>query len=628
MKVVFLGRNVGYLSRYEDAVKELANQGHQFDLLYQEDIPQQSESESFEDRMHAQCPAVRIHRAPAREDDVWSDVGTSIRQLQDYVRYYRPQLLGAQAQRERIEVKLSKLQRLVVSVPAATGEIGRRMVDAALRRAESAVPINERVLDYLRNQQADLLIVTPLVELGSNQVDYIRAAKVLGMRTAFCVASWDNLTHKGAMRVLPDRVFVWNDAQKHEAIELHDVPPARVEVTGSQLFDWWFDREPSLGYVAFCSRIGLDSTKPYLTFLGSSKFISPNDSVLAVRWIRWVRSSSNPVLASAGILVRPHPKNLHQYYGADLTAFDNVKVWYPTAEGQEGLRNDYFDSIYHSAAVTGVNTSAMVEASIIGRSVCTVILPELEHSQTNCPHFQLLTTVNGGLLHVAHSVEEHLGHLANSLIYSGQTDEKSRRFAEGFVRPHGLKQPATPILCEAITRLGESANPRQPNVSPSYPLTRNSLYSVAVVIRSVPAMELRDLWVYPIRLFLWLAARVEPLIHAPKHLHKQFLTILPGARFFRIYKRVIKLFRESFLRYRRHYRVGLDRLFKMRKRMLGRPRRVIRRLFTQKSHRHNSVVPGWSTVLMIRNRLRLRSRIRAWLGFGVKAGRRAASGDE
>ena len=75
--------------------------------------------------------------------------------------------------------------------------------------------------------------VTPLVEPGSIQVDYIKSAGALGIPSALCVASWDNLTNKGSVRVAPDRVFVWNEAQKREAVDMHGIAASDVVVTGA-----------------------------------------------------------------------------------------------------------------------------------------------------------------------------------------------------------------------------------------------------------------------------------------------------------------------------------------------------------------------------------------------------------
>ena len=52
---------------------------------------------------------------------------------------------------------------------------------------------------------------------ASEQVDWIKAARACGIRTAACIASWDNLTNKGLLRIEPDLVVVWNEAQRREA---------------------------------------------------------------------------------------------------------------------------------------------------------------------------------------------------------------------------------------------------------------------------------------------------------------------------------------------------------------------------------------------------------------------------
>ena len=53
-------------------------------------------------------------------------------------------------------------------------------------------------------------------------------------------------------------------------------------------------------------------------------------------------------------------------------------------------RADFFDSIYHSAAVVGINTSAMIEAAIIGRPVCSMLAEEFAGTQEGTIHFHHL----------------------------------------------------------------------------------------------------------------------------------------------------------------------------------------------------------------------------------------------
>ena len=70
-----------------------------------------------------------------------------------------------------------------------------------------------------------MVLVTPLVDIGSDQVEYIKASQALGIRSGLCVHSWDNLTNKGLIRIIPDRVFVWNETQRREAVTMHGVAP-------------------------------------------------------------------------------------------------------------------------------------------------------------------------------------------------------------------------------------------------------------------------------------------------------------------------------------------------------------------------------------------------------------------
>jgi hypothetical protein len=114
-------------------------------------------------------------------------------------------------------------------------------------------------------------------------------------------------------------------------------------------------------------------------------------------------------------------------------------------------RADFFDSLAHSAAVVGINTTAMIEAAIVGKSVLTVL--SAEFAQESTLHFDYLLDENGGFLHVAASLDEHLRQLAHVLGKDAAGAERRRRFVESFVRPHGLDRPATPIFADAVEEL-------------------------------------------------------------------------------------------------------------------------------------------------------------------------------
>src|SRR5712691_5794079 len=102
----------------------------------------------------------------------------------------------------------------------------------------------------------------------------------------------------------------------------------------------------------------------------------------------------------------------------DVDLGDLAGVVFPReahAPTDEESKADYYDSIFHSAAVVGINTSAMIEAAIVGRSVLTILDPEYERVQRGTLHFRYLLEVGGGFVSVAESLGEHVAQLEHAL---------------------------------------------------------------------------------------------------------------------------------------------------------------------------------------------------------------------
>src|SRR5262249_58247646 len=98
-------------------------------------------------------------------------------------------------------------------------------------------------------------------------------------------------------------------------------------------------------------------------------------------------------------------------------------------------RTDYFDSIFQSAAVVGLNTSAFIEACIVGRPVLTIVVPDFVVNQHGTVHFDYLVTAGGGLVTVGNGFDEHLGQLASAIA---AVPGERKPFVRDFVRPRGL----------------------------------------------------------------------------------------------------------------------------------------------------------------------------------------------
>jgi hypothetical protein len=452
MRILFVMRNHGYLRNYASTIRLLASRGHE--VVVGSRGPERHmhvDTEGYLADLSRECPRVTVMDLPKRRDR-WKTFATAVRASRNALRYRHPELRRARALAARAEAHLAKQAPRI----AARGLPRTWAVASALSRlaslVESAIPTDPAIDEVVSSIAPDVVVVTPLVDFVSYQIDYVKTAKRLGIPVSMAVASWDNLTNKGTIAIQPDQVIVWNEAQKREAVHLHRVPAGRVRVTGAQMFDDWFDRAPGESRDAICARLGFNPRQPFLLYVCSSLFIARDEVSFVKKWLEQLRASSYQSLRQCGVLIRPHPGHAWPWADVDLSAFGGVAVWPRQGDMPlfEASKTNYFDSLFHSAAVVGINTTALIEAGIVGRASFTLLAPEFAATQGGTLHFGYLTAP--GFLRTAKTFDEHLAQL-DAEVRQPSTPEKSAPFIAQFVRPHGIGTPATPFVAAAIEEL-------------------------------------------------------------------------------------------------------------------------------------------------------------------------------
>jgi hypothetical protein len=494
MRILFSMRHLGSLRMYESVIRRLATSGHEIKVLAnrRDDIGSGVNPET----LLADVPHQWIW-AEVRQN-AWSDLGAVIGIWLDYLRYLDPRYTATPRPRMRLGEWVPSSLRRLSGWPLVRTNTGRKALVAVLRAAERAIPRRPEIDALMREYEPDLVVVTPMLDLGSRQIEVLRSALAFGTRTVLSIGGWDHLSNKGRISELPTCLLVWNDTQVREATELHGVPPDSIVVTGAQCYDQWFGRSPSRERAEFCSTLRLPVDRPFLLYACSALY--PHDqpeteAQFVRRWIEQVRASDDPLLRTAAILVRPHPQRLDEWRGSDLSDLPDVTV-YGSLPIDDDSKEDYFESLYYSAAVVGLNTSVFVEGGIVGRPVHTVVVPEWEERQVSPLHFVYLTTVGGGLLRLARNFDEHRTLLAASLR-EPQTQDLNAAFVRAFVRPFGLDRSATDAFVSAMDDLGRSDAPpraRDPLWAPVFRLVlRPAAFMLERIVAWVDAPSDRTL---------------------------------------------------------------------------------------------------------------------------------------
>jgi hypothetical protein len=240
--------------------------------------------------------------------------------------------------------------------------------------------------------------------------------------------SWDNFTNKLMPVRRVDRLVVWNELMKAQAIDLHGYQPDEIRVTGVPQWDRYFTHGASADRAGFFRRIGADPARRLVTLTTTPQELYPDhDHVLrvmaeAVRDGRW---------PSAQILVRLHPRDdrakyapfegaagviIEKPFRETVRAGDGLAVDV-TAENQQHLAN----TLRHSDVIVNVASTIAIEAAIFDTPVVNVAFDgerEQDFARSARRYYQFTHYVNitrHNAVRVAWSPDELIGHVRSYL---------------------------------------------------------------------------------------------------------------------------------------------------------------------------------------------------------------------
>ncbi len=382
-----------------------------------------------------------------RRSDRWHRVLLVARGLRSYSNYLRDQE-QSDYYRQRWEGRLGARLQGPVRRPFVRRLLATKPVFRAFGALERLAPASEAIARHLMAERPDVVVASPANLKNSEEIEYVKAARRLGIPSVVPVLSWDNLTTKGLIHVAPDLTLVWNDMQRQEAVRVHGIPPERIAVTGSPFFDPWFqDSHAAEPRDAFCRRVGLDPQHPFAVYLGSSTNIAKDETWLVRALAHELREAADPELQSLQLLVRPHPANAKVYAKLEEP---NVVVWPKGGRlpDSESSRQEFRATLEHAVAAVGINTSGMIDAVIADRPCVAVVVPEYDATQRHAVHFTYLLHAN--TLELGDGPQSCTELLLALLRGADSTRVARHRFVEAFVRPRGLGADAGALAAHAI----------------------------------------------------------------------------------------------------------------------------------------------------------------------------------
>jgi hypothetical protein len=227
--------------------------------------------------------------------------------------------------------------------------------------------------DYLfKKYNPDLLFVTDYMDIAD--VSVMKSAKRFGVKSAGMPKSWDNLS-KNLFRVKSDKIFVWGEFGKIEAVKYQDFKEKDVVVAGVPQFDF-YKNENVMSRGDFCESLGLDKEKEII-FYGSTGPHCDNEFEYVDLLLEFIEKEKT----DAQILIRPHLA-----YVDDDKKFEKFKnnanvVIYKNKQNLElrdrwDLSDDHlkylFNSIYHAEVSINIASTLTLDSLAIGTPVINI----------------------------------------------------------------------------------------------------------------------------------------------------------------------------------------------------------------------------------------------------------------
>jgi hypothetical protein len=321
-----------------------------------------------------------------------------------------------------------------------------RLIAPSLARPATRYDLSDRRVSHaaaatLFDRYSPSLLVTSSPGLIFSEVPLLRTAVRRRVRAMAIDPSWDNFTNKLLPVRRVDRLLVWNDLMRQQAIEWHGYTPDMIRLCGAPQFDAYFKGAPRAPRDEFFRRIGADPTRRLITLTTTPRELYPYHVDVVRRLSRAIEAGALP--ADSQVLVRLHPRDDEEAYREVRNAPHVIveKPFRQTVKVADGLAVDVMpehqrhlaDTMAHSAVAVNVASTITIEACVFNTPVVNIAFDgdatDLPFARSARRYYQFTHYVNvtrHDALRVGWSPEEMIGHI-NRYLADRSLDAEGRR---------------------------------------------------------------------------------------------------------------------------------------------------------------------------------------------------------
>ncbi len=234
---------------------------------------------------------------------------------------------------------------------------------------------NTTYTSYFDKYNPSLVFMAHLFD--EQEVHLLREAKKRAVRTVSLINSWDKVTARCILRLLPDRFITYNEIVKEELMQYDEVLAEDIFVAGIAQYDMYFT-EPAVSRSVFFNRLDIAPEKKLILYGSMGKTFSSSDWDMIDLLYRLrdagafgagieilVRFQPNDFIERRDIERRPY---LHYDYPGTRFGTERGIDWDMSATELSHLR----DTLTHMSLLVCYASSLSIDAAIFDKPIINI----------------------------------------------------------------------------------------------------------------------------------------------------------------------------------------------------------------------------------------------------------------
>lgn len=209
------------------------------------------------------------------------------------------------------------------------------------------------------------------------EINLIREAKKRGVKTIGYINSWDKVTSRCMLRILPDKAIVFNEIVKKELMDFNEMRSEDIYISGLPQYDFFYTRKP-IPREDFFKKINISDNKELLVYAPMGRAFSSSDWDIIDLLSRLIKEKK--FKKDCELLVRFQPNDFvdeDEIKKRPDLKYDKPGIRFGTKRGVDWDMNNndlnhLQDTLYHMSILICYASSISIDASIFDKPVINI----------------------------------------------------------------------------------------------------------------------------------------------------------------------------------------------------------------------------------------------------------------